>query len=333
VVFFVDIGHLLPSSHAVESAMLEYQSRMIDSRALSQLPDHSGKQRPAEVEFVAEPPAEIGKVKSAESSLRPGRQPMQFGVRLLIGAAVGGAVFYGALWAGSGANPFDRTTFQILGVLFGLGALGLTLLVTRFKAKCSYVGEQGAAYFILKGWRDAKPKVQMLLFANAQELRARQTRQYVNGVYCGTSYDYTWTDPAGKRLWRLKGTYYQRKKGLKAGEQFRFVQAAEIAWSLHYLERANQVLSAEGSIPFRVDKHRVVRVGPGFLEFHFGGEPVRLAREDIASVNLGSGIFQFKHKDAKWYSLSGKYTFQYGTMANGRVFLLALEKLMGYQWR
>jgi len=246
---------------------------------------------------------------------------------------VGGVIFYGMLWAGSAANSFDRATLQALGVLLGLAALGITLLVTRFKARSSYVGAQGAACFVLKGRRDAKPKAQMLLFANAQELRAKQTRQYVNGVYCGTSYDYLWTDPAGKRLWRMKGTYYQRKKGLKAGEQFRFIQAAEVAWSVHYLERANKVLSTEGSIPFRVDKHRVLRVGPGFLEFHFGGEPVRLTQADIASVNLGNGMFQFKHKDAKWYSLSGKYSFQYGTMANGRVFLLALEKLMGYQWQ
>jgi len=60
---------------------------------------------------------------------------------------------------------------------------------------------------------------------------------------------------------------------------------------------------------------------------------VRLTHQDIASVSLGNGMFQFKHTDAKWYSLSGKYSFQYGNMANARVFLLALEKLMGYQWR
>ena len=44
-------------------------------------------------------------------------------------------------------------------------------------------------------------------------------------------------------------------------------------------------------------------------------------------------MFQFKHKDAKWYKLSGKYSFQYGSMANAKVFLLALEKLVGYQWK
>jgi hypothetical protein len=119
---------------------------------------------------------------------------------------------------------------------------------------------------------------------------------------------------------------------LRAGELFRYVQAAEAAWSVHYLERAQKYLDAEGSIPFPVDSARVVRVGPGFMEFHFGGEPVRLTKEDIASVSFGSGTFKFKHQDAKWYSLSGKYSFQYVNMANARVFLLALEKLMGYRW-
>jgi hypothetical protein len=317
----------------MEASMLEHQSRMIDSRALNELPDHSGERRPTEVEFFAEPPVEIGKVKSAESTLRPGRQPMAFPLRLLIGILLGGGIAFGGYWLGRGGSEEDRQTLQILGYCAGAGALGITLLATRFKVISSFVGEKGAASFTVKGRRDAKPKVQLLLFAQAEELRAKQIRHFVNGVYTGTSYNYTWTGPGGQRLWGAKGTYRQRKKGLRPGEPFRFVRAAEGAWSVHYLERADKALKTEGSIPFRVDKQRVVRVGPGFLEFHFGGDPMRLTREDIASVSLGSGTFQFKHKDAKWYSLSGKYSFQYGNMANARVFLLALEKLMGYQWK
>jgi hypothetical protein len=305
---------------------------MVDSRSLNELPDHSGQRRPAEVEFFAEPPAEIGKVKSAESTLRPGREPMSFPTRLFISVLLGGAIAFTGYYLGLKADRFDRATFQNLGYFVGAGALGITLLVTRFKVICSFVGEEGAASFTLKGRRDGKPKVQLLQFAHAEELRANQTRHYVNGVYTQTTYDYTWTGPGHRGDWRAKGSYRQRKKGLRAGELFRYVQAAEFAWSLHYLERANKYLSSEGSIPFAVDEWRVVRVGAGFLEFHFGGEPLRLTREDIASVSLGQGTFKFKHKDAKWYSLSGKYSFQYGNMANGRVFLLALEKLMGYRW-
>jgi hypothetical protein len=317
----------------MEPATLEQQPCLIDSQKLSELPDHSGQPRTTEAEFFAEPPAEIGKVRSAESTLRPGGHPMSWGARLLIGAVAGAALFYGCQWAAHGASPADRRTFELAGIAVGLGALGTCLLLTRFKVRCTYVGEQGTADFFLKGRREAKPAAQVLLFANAQELRTKQTRHYVNGIYTGTNYDYAWSDAAGKRLWRKQGTYRQNKKGLKAGEPFRFLQAAEIAWSVHYLERADQVLKKEGSIPFPIDKRRLVRVGPGFLEFYFGGEPVRLTRDDIASVSLGNGVFQFKHKDAKWYSLSGKYSFPYGEMANARVFLLALDKLMGYAWR
>jgi hypothetical protein len=91
-------------------------------------------------------------------------------------------------------------------------------------------------------------------------------------------------------------------------------------------------LTTLGYIQFRVDKRRFVRVGQGFLEFYFGDQPERVTQEDIASVSLSSGQFSFKHKDARWYSRAGKYSFPYGSMANGKVFFLAPDKLMGYTW-
>jgi len=91
------------------------------------------------------------------------------------------------------------------------------------------------------------------------------------------------------------------------------------------------------TLPLEIDfsfwfRGRVVRVGPGFMEFHFGGEPVRVTREEIGAVSLAGGQFSFKHKDAKWYRSAGKFNFPYGQMANGKVFFLVLEKLMGYRW-
>ena len=92
------------------------------------------------------------------------------------------------------------------------------------------------------------------------------------------------------------------------------------------------VRTTEHAINFYVDRSRWLRVGPGFLEFHFGGEPVKVTKEEIASVSLGGGYFSFKHKDAKWFSGAGKFRFRYGGMGNGKVFILALDKLMGYRW-
>lgn len=154
----------------------------------------------------------------------------------------------------------------------------------------------------------------------------------MNGAYRKTSYDFRWVDERGRRVAQLTGEYVGLDRLPRAGDLFNFVAAAEVAWSLHALARAEQQLQEEGSTPFRVDETRTLRVGPGFIEFHFGDEPVRVHRDEIGSVSFGGGVFSFKHKDAKWYRSAGKYSFGYGDMANGKVFLLALDKLMGYRW-
>jgi hypothetical protein len=62
------------------------------------------------------------------------------------------------------------------------------------------------------------------------------------------------------------------------------------------------------------------------------GETARFAAEDIKSLSLDQGFFRVVHHDAKWYSRAGKFSFEYGSIANARLFLIALEKLMGYQF-
>src|SRR5262249_2569061 len=157
--------------NAMESSMLEYQSRTVDSRALNELPDHSGQRRSVEMEFFAEPPAEIGKIKSAESTLKPGRESMPFPLRLLLSIAVGGAIALGGYALGRNINQFEREFYQRAGYMLGAAAFGVTLLVTRFKVICSFVGEDWTASFTLQGRRDRQPKVQMLRFSQAEELQ------------------------------------------------------------------------------------------------------------------------------------------------------------------
>ena len=206
------------------------------------------------------------------------------------------------------------------------------MFATRFKGTCSYVGQHGVARAFIEKNPAAPPQTDLLLFAQATELHASQTRHFVNGMYTGTLYEYTWNDASGTRLYRLKGKYQGKKKPPKPGDPFHFARAAEMAWSQHFLS-AEEHLKTEGSIPFRVDRDRWVRVGRGFMEFHFDSNPVVVTKEEIAKVTLGGGRFAFKHKDATWLSREGKYNFKYGAMANGQVFLLALDRLMGYRWK
>jgi hypothetical protein len=311
---------------------IEYESAAFDARVMEGVPDHTGEARPQPVDFFAAPPPEIGQVTSAESTLRQGKAPMSPPLRLGIMLAVLAAVALATAQLASNMHRDDRDVLYIAAGLIAAFALWFVWKLTRFVHRCSYVGNSGVALFTVKGSRNAVPRTQMFRFDQAVEVHAAQTRHFVNGVYTHTSYNYSWTSPEGKVIYRLFGKHKGKDKLPKRGDFWHFARAAEIAFSEAVLLRAQEQLQREGSIAFRVDAKRWVRVGPGFLEFHFGGEPTRVTRDEIASVSLASGQFSFKHKDAKWYSRAGKYSFSYGTMANPKVFLFAMEKLMGYRF-
>jgi hypothetical protein len=314
------------------TSVVDYERGGADEFQQEGIPGHNGEPRPKPADFFAPPPPELGQILSAESTLPAGKREIPLWLRLAIAGVIAAVVWGGVAWA-MGILPQWRELAPTIAVLAALIVGGLVLYFIRFSHTCTYVGRNGAARFRLRGSRSKAAKEYTLLFSQAAELRASQVRQHYNGVYVGTNYDYRWTDPAGRLLYRLNGSYRARKKKRpKPTSGYNFALASELAWSSHYLARAQAQLEAEGSIPFRIDNRRVVRVGQGFLEFHFGDQPERVTREDIASVSLGNGQFSFKHKDARWFSRAGKYSFGYGRMANGRVFLLALEKLMGYRW-
>jgi hypothetical protein len=298
------------------------------------VPDHDGKMPTAPFDFFIPPPPEVGKLISARSSLKVGKKPMSGIGRLIVALLVGGVGFgFFYLIAIQEDDRSDRQMFTIIGAVSGVIAFLIALVLAKFKATCSYVGDSGVATAIVRGNRGNPPKVELLVFNNAAELKASQVRQSVNGIYTGTNYNYIWNDFDGRKIFQLKGSYNAKKGAVpKSKSPYHLARMAEIAWSQVLLDRADLCLKEEGSIPFQIDSKRLVRVGPGFIEFHFGGEAVRVTKDDIAKVTLGSGTFSFQHKDAKWFSRQGKFSFPYGQMANAKVFLITLDKLMGYRW-
>ena len=90
-------------------------------------------------------------------------------------------------------------------------------------------------------------------------------------------------------------------------------------------------MEQQGFLQFNLSKNDFVRVGPGVLEFAMKGELSRVTAADIKSLNLGQGTFTIKTHEAKWFGSKGKFSFSYATMANARLFLIALERLLGYR--
>jgi hypothetical protein len=295
------------------------------------VPDLTGKPRGQDRVYFAAPPAEIGPLYRVESSLKVGKRPLAPGMRLLI---LGLALLPGAALALlalpdviKGEGDFGVLMLIAGAVLMLLGFLP-AWYYTRFRVYCAYVGQLGAVRYTVRGKIENQPRVEAIQFERAAELRTAQTRHYYHGVYTGTTYRFNWTDAQGRRVLMLKGTHRGKDGTPKAGDPFNFANATEIAWSMFLLNRADAELAQHGALTFHLDAKKSVIVGPGFIEFHFGGRTDRCEAADIKSISLNAGQFAIHHRDAKWYSSKGKFSFPYGNMANARLFLLVLDRFL-----
>jgi hypothetical protein len=52
----------------------------------------------------------------------------------------------------------------------------------------------------------------------------------------------------------------------------------------------------------------------------------------MQDITLGSGTFQFKHQDSRWWSGKGKFSFEYGNIPNARIFMICLKELADIYW-
>jgi hypothetical protein len=294
---------------------------------------HTGTPIPPETWFFCPPPAEIGQVSSAWSNMTWGKPPpprwLYFGIPIALALA---AVFTLILINGPRlAEP--------VAIGCGLGVFALILLlcyfINWFTPTCTYVGSEGAARFKIK-MRGNKPTsapvLDTLMFPAATEVRTRQVHKFVNGAYTGTSYTYVWSDGYGRRVYKLTGTHRGHTNFPKPKDPYCYAHAAEVAFSVYLLQHAQTALDQYGFLHFNISGADYVRVGPGFIETHMRGETMRVTADEIKSLQLNQGAFRIVHKDAKWYSRAGKFTFQYGSIANAKLFLLALEKLVGYRF-
>lgn len=292
---------------------------------------HAGTPLEPQQVFFSAPPEEIGEVQSAWTTLPAGKRPLGLTVRLAIacGMLVGTPILMIGVARAGGLNAVDRSSLALLGVLVGMLLAAVALLLTRFHHTCTFVGAAGMSRHLLKGTLESPPRDEVFLFDDATDLYTSQTRHYTNGVYTGTTYSYDWKDHRGERRFKLSGTYRSKEGNPKPKDPFHFAQAGEIAWSNYLLDILQDELEQHGTIEFKVNKRDCVRIGPGFLEFDFKGMTQRVESEQIRTLQVSGGSFQIDTHDARWFGRKGKFRFDYGAMANARVFLMALETLGG----
>lgn len=294
---------------------------------------HAGTQIPPEMLFFAAPPPALGPVITAWSTLNQGKTPWSIGLRLLVAAAVGFILPVGCIVLAMAAQDQVAPGVWLVLLTVGLGITAIAFFLTAFRHTCSYVGEKGIARFKIRGDVESQPAEEILLFRNAASLTAGQTRNYVNGAYTGTTYDFRWLGGHGETLLRLKGQYKSKTGNPKPKDPFHFAQSAENAWNVAILDRLQAELNQHGSVEFGVNQRDAVRVGPGFIEFDFKGQVDRVPAHAIKTLNINDGVFVIHTKEARWFGSRGKFSFNYNQLTNASLFIFALENLLGYQFQ
>ena len=285
---------------------------------------HAGSPLTIDADFFIAPPPEIGELISVATTLPTSTHPLPVAIRWAIVA--GSGVLLTILF-----QVFVQ--IAVMSLLAGIVAGTIAWYFTRFNYTCSFVGIKGLARYDIAGSRSALPKESLLLFADTQNLYTRTTHNYTNGVYAGTSYSYRWIKNSGGQ-YEIKGTHRGEKKAPKQQDIWHFADMGESAWTRHLLESIDDQLARDGYIEFPLTGNlEAVRIGNGFLEFVSSKNDVqRVMRSEMQNITLGSGIFQFKHQDSRWWSGKGKFSFEYGNIPNARIFMICLKELADIYW-
>lgn len=291
---------------------------------------HAGTPLLPEMDFFVAPPAEIGKVVTAWTTLKKTKAPWSAVSRLMLAFGLALVVCVaGEIFTQNVMSEIPLVGRSIYGAVAFIAMLA-GWMMTSFRAVCTYAGTLGVARYSLSGNRENPAVGKIFCYGDGAELRTSQTHNYYNGVYTGTIYKYRWTNSEGRELFKLAGNYHSQQGTPKPASEFHFAQASETYWSMYLLDRVNEQLDKEGFVQFGLSGGDFIRVGRGFLEFVRKGTTARITPDEIKELRLSDGTFLVTHKDAKWWSSKGHFKFQYATMANARVFLMALESLLGY---
>jgi hypothetical protein len=303
------------------------------------LKTHAGNKLTPDAQFFFPPPIIIGEIVSASTTLSIESKPMNEIVRMLLIFSTG--------------IILQLTIGETILSLIGGTAIGAIIwYFTRFHHSCSYVGTNGIIEYKLTGSRSALPKKSLLIFDDVNNLYTRTTNNYTNGIYTGTDYSYEWIKKDGEN-YCIRGKHYGFLGTPRAKNHWHFVNSAESAWSAYLLYALGNQIHQSGYIEFPIPRRLsfsgslcAIRVGEGFLEFvtHMDGEEMvvergglkirtnkdtarRVLARDMRDVSLDAGVFYFKHKDSRWWSGKGKYSFEYADIPNAQLFVICLSQI------
>ena len=295
------------------------------------VPNHNGQPNEPEDLFFGEVD-QIGKVQSGNtnSNRLQGHKKWSWGrigltfLGFFLGPFVSGLIGTGI--AGAMNLNFDT----VMPIAIAVGALGGAILFAYWGRPweiCTFIGEKGLARVKRRG---EKTNTDVLVFADAVEMRQRQIKQYVNGVYTGTTYGYDWLDTDQLKQFRIGGVYREdSKKPIPKANEIHFGAAAEAAWLNHRLPVVLDTVERGGTVRFNVGRKKWIDIGRGWVEFGLKKEPMRMEAADVKEARLHQGMLSIKPREGGWGSTLKVPVADIGDM---KIFLSLLEKTLGIRF-
>jgi hypothetical protein len=304
--------------------------------------EHNGDRLDPELEFFVAPPAEIGAVRSAHTSLKKGERARPTPIRAAVGLGVGAVGFLlsmgfhrmtGILFIPASVTG---TPPALWAGIFGLLAAYLGWRGSGFAYECNFAGDSGCAQFRCEGDRATVVRSSVFLFKGASAVSTRLIRSVKNGQYFGTKYYFHWySSPFEKSIYDISGIHHADSKTPPARDLYNFARAVESAWYDFVTPAINAEFTRQGFVKFYMGYNCWAAFGRGFIEItDKEGRVSRCAAEDIGSAKLRDGYLTIRRKDAKsslfdLFNSQGVYGFDYAAIRNGRLFLYLFEKSLG----
>jgi hypothetical protein len=300
-------------------------------------------------DFLVAPELAIGDVLSASTNrTRTGWRDTGHAKAARRGAAILGGLLgcTGGLMAGLATRDFliglgmwqlnaFGGTFALIGSVGGTIAgvvLGMLIAWIQRRPQSTFVGTSGLERYTRGTFFG--PKLEVLRFDDASELKVQRTRHLRNGVYTGSTFDYAWRDRSGAVRFRIAGGF-RDDRPIEADEPIMFAYAAEEAWSKHRIEHFRREIAQTGMARFACGRD-FIGVGPHFLEVAIGDKRQRIStRDGMKQIAFEQGMLVIKETGAKegWFSSEGVYRFSIATIADFEVFVRVLREQTGIEFR
>jgi len=310
----------------------------------AEMRNHAGIRLDGAKRFPWGPPPAIGVVLLADSNV-PRSGPPSFLKPWLIVALIWAAVYisFGEVMPVVIQGKGDPMVMRYLAAGFGLLAGLFSLLYTwPAEPRCTYVGTEGAAYFLGKwGWGPPSES-QVIVFREISVLFTSTTHHYKNLIYQTTTFCFDWhRDPNQKPLLRIADEHSYHNNLPDGDHQFHFALRVEDAWTKELITRLGPDLPPGRTLVFPCQKStftdqlfglahrndiREIRLSRQELQFVYDNRVESLPLRDLGNFQASRGVLKFQQDDASWFGTQGKFRIDYQHLGNAQAFFYYLAR-------